>query len=63
MADEHPLGGTMVVRAWRHPNGEIHGRVTRTIDGGAPPLEMMEIASAGEIIALLSDWLEELPRQ
>ncbi len=62
MADELKIGGTMVIRAWRQPDGEVQGRITQAIDGAEPPLEITEIASAGEIAALLSDWLERLPR-
>ena len=63
MKTEQTMGGTFVVRARRLANGEVHGRVTRVIDGSAPPIEIAEIASAGEIVALLSDWLDELPRK
>lgn len=61
MEDESQPGATLIIRAWRAPNGDLSARVTFGVDGQQPALEIANARSESEVIAVVRDWVGRIP--
>jgi hypothetical protein len=54
--------GVVVVRAWLEPNGErrLRARVTRTSDLIGGRQSVVVVATAGEILQQIREWIDEM---
>jgi len=60
MEDESQPGATLIIRAWRAPNGDFTARITHGVDGRHPALEISSADSEAEVIAVLRGWMDRI---
>ena len=60
MQDESQRGATLIIRAWRAPDGKLEARITYGIDGQEPALEMSTVESESEVLATIRDWMDRI---
>ena len=60
MAEESQRGATLIIRAWRGPDGKLAARITYGVDGKEPALEIASARSELEVMAVLRDWMDQI---
>ena len=60
MEPESQRGATLIIRAWRAPDGKLEARITYGVDGEEPALEISRASSELEIMAVLQNWMDSV---
>lgn len=60
MPDEPNSEGLLVIRATRRADGAIEARITHGSAGREPSLEISNVASDNDVLALVREWLNTL---
>jgi len=63
MEPESQPGATLIIRAWRAPDGKLTARITYGVDGQEPALEISRARSELEIMAVLREWMDQIAAQ
>jgi hypothetical protein len=60
MQEESQQGATLIIRAWRAPDGNLAARITYGVDGHEPALEISTVKSESELMAVVQGWMDRI---